>query len=199
MSFSSFSISPGGTLQGSMQVPGDKSISHRSIIFGAIAQGTTTVSHFLQGEDCLATLRAFKNMGVSIEGPIDNQVIIHGVGLKGLHSPGDAIDCGNSGTSIRLLSGLLAGQQFDSTLTGDESLLKRPMTRVTDPLQQMGAVIETHDGKAPLHIKGAQSLQAIDYVMPVASAQVKSCLLLAGLYAKGKTKIIEPAVTRDHT
>ena len=199
MNFLNFISSPVKELKGEITVPGDKSISHRSIIFGAIAKGTTTVDGFLEGEDCLATLKAFQSMGVHIERPKPQQVVIHGVGKYGLQKPDRIVDCGNSGTSIRLLAGLLAAQNFDSKLTGDESLQKRPMERVSRPLIQMGADITTTDGKPPLHIHGGKSLKGITYDMPQASAQVKSCLLLAGLYGDGETTIIEPGVTRDHT
>ncbi|STX28948.1 3-phosphoshikimate 1-carboxyvinyltransferase [Legionella beliardensis] len=191
--------SPVQQLRGDITVPGDKSISHRAIMFGAIAEGTTTINGFLDGEDCLATLNAFRLMGVAIEGPIAQRVIIQGVGKHGLQAPAEVIDCGNSGTSIRLLAGLLAAQSFDSVLTGDASLLKRPMERISRPLTQMGADIDTTEGKPPLSIKGGQSLTGITYEMPEASAQVKSSLLLAGLYASGETTVIEPGLTRDHT
>lgn len=191
--------SPVESLQGDMTVPGDKSISHRAIMLGAIAKGITTVNGFLDGEDCLATLHAFRSMGVSIEGPESQRVVIHGVGKHGLQKPGAVINCGNSGTTMRLLAGLLSAQAFDSELTGDDSLLKRPMERVSRPLQQMGGSIVTNEGRPPLIIRGGQSLQGITYEMPVASAQVKSCILLAGLYAKGETRVIEPGLTRDHT
>ncbi|ASQ45709.1 3-phosphoshikimate 1-carboxyvinyltransferase [Legionella clemsonensis] len=194
-----FLSSPVNTLQGDITVPGDKSISHRAIILGAIAKGTTTISGFLDGEDCLATLKAFQSMGVAIEGPVAQRVVIQGVGKYGLQKPADAIDCGNSGTSMRLLAGLLAAQPFDSELTGDTSLLKRPMERVSRPLAQMGAEIRTTGGKPPLYIHGGRKLNGITYEMPEASAQVKSCLLLAGMYAEGETRIIEPGFTRDHT
>jgi 3-phosphoshikimate 1-carboxyvinyltransferase len=195
-----FRLQPGGTLRGEARVPGDKSVSHRSIMLGSLAEGTTRVSGFLQAEDCLATMNAFKAMGVRIEGPEDGKVVIHGVGLKGLQAPTEALYLGNSGTSMRLLSGLLAGQPFGTVLTGDPSLSRRPMKRVTDPLRQMGAEIETTEkGTAPLKIKGGSPLKGIHYDMPVASAQVKSCLLLAGLYAEGETSVREPAPTRDHT
>jgi 3-phosphoshikimate 1-carboxyvinyltransferase len=190
---------PSQSLKGSSYVPGDKSISHRSIIFGSIARGITEVEGFLQGEDCLATLEAFRSMGVFIEGPNHGRVVIHGVGAWGLKKPNKIIDCGNSGTSIRLLAGLLSAQRFDSDLTGDSSLLKRPMLRVSNPLTQMGALVTTHEGKAPLHITGGVSLKGIDYVMPEASAQVKSAILLAALYAHGTTTIKETGVSRDHT
>lgn len=195
-----FLVQPGGSLAGRLRVPGDKSISHRSIMLGSIAEGTTEISGFLEGEDSLATLKAFRAMGVSIEGPDNGRVVVHGVGLHGLTAPSQPLDLGNSGTSMRLLSGLLAGQSFDSELVGDSSLMSRPMRRVTGPLAQMGAVIAaTGEGTAPLKISGGQRLQPIDYDMPVASAQVKSCLLLAGLYADGRTCVHEPAPTRDHT
>ncbi len=199
MTFLDFKSSPVKALRGEITVPGDKSISHRSIILGAIAKGTTTVSGFLDGEDCMATLKAFQAMGVTTEGPINQHLVIHGVGKHGLSRPETIIDCGNSGTSMRLLAGLLAAQPFDSQLTGDQSLQKRPMERVSRPLMQMGAEIMTNEGRPPLQIRGGHSLQGITYKMPVASAQVKSCLLLAGLYAKGETRVIEPGLTRDHT
>ncbi len=201
MSQVNFIVEPGGRLSGHFRVPGDKSISHRSIMFGSIADGISHVSGFLQGEDSLNTLRAFRAMGVNIEGPdAQGQVTIHGAGIDGLKAPKQPLDLGNSGTSMRLMSGLLSGQAFDLTLTGDRSLSKRPMKRVTDPLALMGAKVDTAEGgKPPLKIHGAQSLKGIDYDMPMASAQVKSCLLLAGLYAKGTTCVTEPATTRDHT
>ncbi|MDI9818780.1 MULTISPECIES: 3-phosphoshikimate 1-carboxyvinyltransferase [unclassified Legionella] len=194
-----FVSNPVDALQGDITVPGDKSISHRAIILGAIAKGTTTINGFLEGKDCLATLKAFQSMGVAIEGPVAQRVVIHGVGKYGLRAPQDVIDCGNSGTTMRLLAGLLAAQPFDSKLNGDESLQKRPMERVSRPLVQMGAEVTTTEGKPPIHIRGGHPLYGIAYEMPEASAQVKSCLLLAGLYAQGETKIIEPGITRDHT
>jgi 3-phosphoshikimate 1-carboxyvinyltransferase len=195
-----FTVAPGGPLRGRLRVPGDKSISHRAIILGALAEGTTKISGFLAGEDCLATLRAFRTLGVEISDPADERVIIRGVGLYGLQAPTQPLYLGNSGTSMRLLAGLLAGQSFDTILTGDPSLTRRPMRRVKEPLAAMGAWIETDPaGTAPLYIHGDRLLQGIDYVMPVASAQVKSCLLLAGLYARGCTCITEPVPTRDHT
>ena len=195
-----FRVSPGGTLKGTARVPGDKSISHRSIMLGSIAEGTTRVTGFLEAEDCLSTMSAFRAMGVEIEGPENGQVVVHGVGLHGLKASSEPLYLGNSGTSMRLMSGLLAGQKFDSTLTGDPSLTKRPMKRVTDPLKAMGAVIETSPtGTAPLNIKGQGQLKGMHYDMPIASAQVKSCMLLAGLYAEGETSVTEPAPTRDHT
>jgi len=183
-----------------MRVPGDKSISHRSIMLGALADGVTEVSGFLEGEDALATLNAFRAMGVEIDGPDHGRVTIHGVGIDGLRAPAAELDVGNSGTSMRLLAGLLAGQSFAVTLCGDPSLTKRPMRRVSEPLNAMGANITTQaDGTPPLHIHPASALHGIHYQMPVASAQVKSALLLAGLYAQGETCITEPAPTRDHT
>ncbi|WP_207798120.1 bifunctional prephenate dehydrogenase/3-phosphoshikimate 1-carboxyvinyltransferase [Bermanella marisrubri] len=191
---------PGASVRGSFRVPGDKSISHRSIMLGSIATGTTEVEGFLEGEDSLATLQAFRDMGVVIEGPHRGRVTIHGVGLHGLQSPPNTLYLGNSGTSMRLLAGLMAGQSFDVEMTGDESLSKRPMNRVANPLREMGATIETAaEGRPPLLIKGGDALTGIDYTLPMASAQVKSCVLLAGLYAKGTTSVVEPAPTRDHT
>ena len=198
-----FEALPGGSqkgLHGKLRVPGDKSISHRSIMLGSLANGVTEISGFLEGEDSLATLASFRAMGVNIEGPDNGNVVVHGVGMRGLKAPDQPLELGNSGTSMRLLAGLMAGQSFDVTMTGDASLSKRPMRRVTDPLASMGAIIDTTDqGTAPLHIHGGASLNAIDYQMPVASAQVKSCVLLAGLYAQGRTCVTEPAPTRDHT
>ena len=195
-----FLAQPGGRLSGRVRVPGDKSISHRSIMLGSLAEGTTEVQGFLEGEDALATIQAFRDMGVVIEGPHHGRVTVHGVGLHGLKSPPGPIYLGNSGTSMRLLSGLLAAQPFDTTLTGDASLSKRPMNRVAKPLREMGAVIETGpEGRPPLTIRGGQKLTGMHYDMPMASAQVKSCLLLAGLYAAGETSTTEPAPTRDHT
>lgn len=195
-----FIVSPQGTLRGIHRVAGDKSISHRAIMLGALAEGITYINGFLEGEDTLCTLEAFRAMGVIIDKPAYGQVIIQGVGLHGLAAPKAPLYLGNSGTSMRLLSGLLAGQAFPVTMTGDSSLSKRPMKRVTDPLRQMGAQIETTaTGTPPLQIHGQAKLQGIEYVMPVASAQVKSCLLLAGLYAQGTTCVVEPAPTRDHT
>ena len=181
-----------------MKVPGDKSISHRSIMLGSIANGVTNVSGFLEGEDSLATLRAFQQMGVQIERTGSN-ITIHGVGKHGLKSSSEPFDLGNSGTSIRLMSGLLSAQSFNSQLCGDESLSKRPMARVIEPLSMMGALIDSYESKPPLSITGNQKLSAINYTLPVASAQIKSCLLLAGLYAEGETCIVENNTTRDHT
>ncbi|MGB5473329.1 MAG: 3-phosphoshikimate 1-carboxyvinyltransferase, partial [Gammaproteobacteria bacterium] len=200
MSVQRFEVTPGGCLTGRVRVPGDKSISHRSIMLGALAEGVTQVTGFLEGEDSLATLAAFSAMGVRIEGPDTGRVTVHGVGLHGLRAPPEPLYLGNSGTSMRLMAGLLAGQAYTSVLTGDASLSGRPMQRVVDPLTRMGARIDaTERGTAPLTIHGGRMLTGIDYAMPVASAQVKSSLLLAGLYAQGKTCVTEPAPTRDHT
>jgi len=195
----SFIARPGAALSGSIRVPGDKSISHRSIMLGSIAQGVTRVSGFLEGADALSTMNVFRAMGVQIDGPDDGRVTVHGVGLHGLKPPGIPLDCGNAGTSMRLLCGLLAGQGFAATLVGDESLSMRPMRRVIDPLSQMGARIDSRDGRPPLQLHAVTSLRGIDYRMPMASAQVKSSLMLAGLYAQGETRVTEPAPTRDHT
>ena len=195
-----FNVQPGGSLRGEIRVPGDKSMSHRSIMLGSLAEGVTHVTGFLNAEDALATLQAFRAMGVEIEGPENGKVTIHGVGKHGLKEPKEALYLGNSGTSMRLLSGLLAGQAFNTVLTGDHSLSSRPMKRVTDPLAAMGAKIDAQEGgTAPLHITGTSDLTGISYDMPMASAQVKSCLLLAGMYASGETVVKEPAPTRDHT
>ncbi|KAB2926837.1 MAG: 3-phosphoshikimate 1-carboxyvinyltransferase [Candidatus Contendobacter sp.] len=195
-----FLTAPGGALRGRVRAPGDKSISHRAIMLGSLAEGVTTVTGFLEGGDCLATLEAFRAMGVRIAGPKQGRVTVHGVGLQGLRAPASPLDMGNSGTSMRLMAGILAGQAFDTVLTGDASLTRRPMRRITEPLALMGARIEAAaTGAAPLCIRGGQRLTGIDYRLPMASAQVKSCLLLAGLYAEGVTRITEPAPTRDHT
>jgi 3-phosphoshikimate 1-carboxyvinyltransferase len=195
-----YEVAPGGRLTGELRVPGDKSISHRAVMLGAIAEGETRVTGFLEGEDCLATMNAFRAMGVAIDGPQAGRVRIRGVGLHGLRAPAAPLDMGNSGTAMRLMAGLLAGQPFDSELVGDASLSRRPMRRVTEPLTRMGARVETSpDGTPPLRIRGGARLRGIDYEMPVASAQVKSCVLLAGLYAEGRTCVTEPAPTRDHT
>lgn len=195
-----FFAEPSGALGGRLRVPGDKSISHRAIMLGALADGPTEITGFLEGEDCLATLRAFRAMGVPIDRPEQGRVVVQGVGLHGLSAPTTPLDLGNSGTSMRLMAGLLAGQAFDTVLTGDDSLRRRPMRRVTEPLGRMGArITATETGCAPLRIQGGQPLRGLDYPLPVASAQVKSCLLLAGLYAAGETRLTEPAPTRDHT
>ncbi len=194
----SYHTQPGATLTGELQVPGDKSISHRAIMFAAIAEGISEIKGFLQGQDTLATLKAFRDMGVNIEEK-SNNLLIHGVGLHGLKAPKSALNLGNSGTSMRLLAGLLVGQHFAATLQGDSSLSKRPMKRIINPLLEMGASIKSTDGHPPLYIEDTQGLRAIHYELPIPSAQVKSCLLLAGLYAKGNTQIVEPVLTRDHT
>ena len=186
-------------LKGSVTVPGDKSISHRCIMFGSIADGITEVRNFLQGADCLATIRCFRSLGIEIE-ETDSTVTVHGKGLHGLSAPDGILDVGNSGTTTRLLSGILAGQPFESRLSGDESLNSRPMKRIIDPLTRMGARISSIPGNgcAPLHI-APSSLHGIHYDSPVASAQVKSCILLAGLYADGETSVTEPSLSRNHT
>ncbi len=195
-----FTLQPGGSVTGALRVPGDKSISHRSIMLGAIADGSTTIDGFLEGEDALATLNAFRAMGVRIDGPDNGRVVVHGVGRDGLKAPEGELYVGNSGTSMRLLAGLLAGQTFTATMTGDVSLSKRPMGRVADPLRLMGAEVTTGEGdRPPLTVHGGSALKGIHYDLPMASAQVKSCLLLAGLYASGETSVTEPAPTRDHT
>jgi 3-phosphoshikimate 1-carboxyvinyltransferase len=190
---------PVANVGGSISVPGDKSISHRALMLGGIARGTTRVRGFLASEDCLATLGALRALGVAIERPAPTEVIVHGVGPGGLHGAAAALDMGNAGTAIRLFMGLLAGQAFDSTLIGDASLMRRPMERVAQPLRAMGARIDTSEGRPPVRIHGGQRLRAIDYAMPMASAQVKSAVLLAALHAEGVTRVSEPAPTRDHT
>ena len=195
-----YKVTPGGVLKGRLRVAGDKSISHRSVMLGALAEGVTHVTGLLEGEDVLCTLGAFRAMGVQAQGPEQGRLTIHGVGLHGLRPPTQALDMGNSGTAMRLMAGILAGQSFDSVLVGDASLSKRPMKRVSEPLGKMGARIDTTEGgRPPLHIHGGQKLHGIDYLMPMASAQVKSSLLFAGLYADGETAVTEPAPTRDHT
>ena len=195
-----FHLQPGGRLQGEARVPGDKSISHRAIMLGAVAEGTTRVRGFLQGQDALATQAAFESMGVSITTVGEGELSIAGVGLHGLQAPSTVLDLGNSGTAMRLLAGLLAGQEFACELDGDASLRKRPMQRVIDPLQAMGARIDSAaDARPPLRISPCAGLQGIHYPLPMASAQVKSCVLLAGLYARGQTSVLEPAPSRDHT
>ena len=198
---SSFIVSPGGSLQGRIRVPGDKSVSHRFVILAALANGISEASGFLEGEDTIATANAFRAMGVTIEGPEAGRLRVKGVGMRGLVAPPHALDMGNSGTAMRLMAGVLAGQSFDTRLSGDDSLLRRPMARIAEPLRTMGARIDTSpEGTPPLQIHAAESaLRAVDYVMPVASAQLKSSLLLAGLYAQGRTCVTEPAPTRDHT
>lgn len=201
-----FTVQPGGRLSGRARVPGDKSISHRSIMLGSLANGVTEVSGFLEGEDALATLQAFRDMGVVIEGPDRGRVRVHGVGLRGLKAPPGALYVGNSGTTMRLLSGILSAQPFDTVMTGDASLNKRPMERIAKPLRLMGAEIQTtgERGTPPVSVLGSVTasrggLKGIHYDLPIASAQVKSGVLLAGLWAEGSTSVTEPAPTRDHT
>ena len=190
---------PADGIAGELTVPGDKSVSHRALMLGAIAEGTTRVTGFLEGEDCLATARAVEALGVRVGRPGPGEVLIEGVGLDGFGAPAGVLDMGNAGTAIRLFMGLLSSQRFDSTLIGDESLMRRPMERVAKPLREMGARIETDDGHPPVRIAGGARLHGINYRMPVASAQVKSAVLLAGLRAEGDTTVVEPAVTRDHS
>ena len=194
-----FVVAPAAGVAGAVTVPGDKSVSHRAVMFGALAEGRTHVTGFLEGEDCLSTMKAVAHLGVHVERPGAGEVIVDGVGLHGLRAPGVTLDMGNAGTAMRLFMGLLSAQPFDSELIGDESLMRRPMERAAKPLRAMGARIETRDGKPPVRIQGGVPLHGIRYEMPVASAQVKSAVLLAGLYATGTTTVIEPAVTRDHT
>ena len=194
-----FQVTPSRVRNASVTVPGDKSISHRALMLGSIARGRTDVRGFLAGEDCLATLAAMRALGVEIRQASATEMSIDGAGLHGLRAATADLDLGNSGTAMRLMAGLLVGQPFDSVLIGDESLTSRPMGRIIKPLTGMGAVIESQDGKPPLIIRGQKELQAINYVLPMASAQVKSAVLLAGLYADGTTSVTEPAVTRDHT
>ena len=186
-------------LRGEVTIPGDKSISHRAVMLGAISEGTTRITNFLRGADCLSTIACFRKMGIDIEESPD-QILVHGKGLHGLQAPADILDAGNSGTTTRLISGILAGQSFESTLTGDASIQKRPMKRIITPLTMMGADVESlsGDGCAPLRIRGSH-LKGIDYHSPVASAQVKSCILLAGLYTDRVTSVTEPYVSRDHS
>ncbi len=195
-----FQVIPSKVRDASVTVPGDKSISHRALMLGSIATGQTEVSGFLAGEDCLATLAAMRDLGVTIRQPGATEMLIDGVGLRGLQAPVADLDLGNSGTAMRLMAGLLSGQSFSSVLTGDASLNGRPMGRIIKPLTRMGAAIESDcDGTPPLQVSGGLKLQGIHYDLPVASAQVKSAILLAGLYAQGTTSVSEPAVTRDHT
>ncbi|HET7593500.1 MAG TPA: 3-phosphoshikimate 1-carboxyvinyltransferase [Rhodanobacteraceae bacterium] len=195
-----WATSPAGPLHGDVVLPGDKSVSHRAIMLSALAEGTSRITGFLEADDTGATARIFGQMGVHIETPAANERIVHGVGLRGLRAPEGVLDCGNSGTAVRLLCGILAGQSFDSVLAGDDSLSKRPMRRVTDPLAAMGAGLETTEGGTPpLRVHGGRRLRGIDYASPIASAQVKSAVLLAGLYAEGETVVTEPRPTRDYT
>ncbi|MGQ0622945.1 MAG: 3-phosphoshikimate 1-carboxyvinyltransferase [Panacagrimonas sp.] len=192
-------VQAGGRLSGAVRVPGDKSISHRSVMLGSLAEGITEVTGFLDGEDCLCTMKSFQAMGVRIERLSDTRLLVHGVGLHGLKAPNAPLDLGNSGTSMRLMSGLMAAQKFPTTLIGDASLTRRPMKRVIDPLTRMGANIASNEGRAPLLIQPVGGLHAISHASKVASAQVKSCILLAGLYAQGRTDVTEPEASRDHT
>jgi len=194
-----YRVQPGGRIAGTLTIPGDKSISHRSLMLGAIADGDTRITGFLDGEDCLSTARALGQLGVRIERTRGTEVLVHGVGAQGLRESATALDMGNAGTAMRLFAGLLAPQRFNSTLIGDESLMRRPMQRVVVPLAMMGAQIRTRDGRPPVEIRGTPHLRAIHYSLPVASAQVKSAVLLAGLYAAGRTRVTEPAPSRDHT
>jgi 3-phosphoshikimate 1-carboxyvinyltransferase len=194
-----YRVQPGGTVGGVVRLPGDKSISHRALMLGGIAEGVSEITGFLASEDCLATLAALLELGVSIERPERERVIVHGSGMAGLRAAAGALNMGNAGTAMRLTMGLLAGRPFDSTLIGDESLMRRPMERVAVPLRLMGARVLTHEGRPPVQILAAESLKAIDYTLPVASAQVKSAVLLAALRASGRTRVTEPAPTRDHT
>jgi 3-phosphoshikimate 1-carboxyvinyltransferase len=196
---SSYRVEPGGAVAGELTVPGDKSISHRALMFGGLADGDTRITGFLAGEDCLATLRALQALGVRIERPQPQTVQVSGRGPEALKAAGVPLDMGNAGTAMRLFMGLLAPQAFDSTLIGDQSLMRRPMERVAGPLRLMGADIRTRDGRPPVEIHGTPRLRAIDYALPVASAQVKSAVLLAGLSAFGRTRVTEPAPSRDHT
>jgi 3-phosphoshikimate 1-carboxyvinyltransferase len=194
-----YQVAPGTQVAGAVSVPGDKSISHRALMLGGIATGETRIAGFLASEDCLATLSALSALGVRIERPQPTDVIVHGVGAAGLHGSAKPLDMGNAGTAMRLSMGLLAGRPFASTLIGDASLMRRPMERVAAPLRQMGAQITTREGRPPVLLQGGRVLNGIDYAMPMASAQVKSAILLAGLSATGTTRVTEPAPTRDHT
>lgn len=193
-----YRIGSGATLGGDLRVPGDKSVSHRALLLGGIAEGSTGIEGFLDSEDCLATLQALRALGVRIDRQ-GQRVTVYGVGRNGLRAPPGALDMGNAGTAMRLFMGLLSGQSFVSQLIGDSSLSRRPMERVAAPLRTMGARITTTDGHPPVTINGCGALHGIEYTLPVASAQIKSALLLAGLYASGETTVVEPAVTRDHT
>ena len=194
-----YTVAPGGVLSGQLRVPGDKSISHRALLLGAIAEGDTRIDGFLAGADCLATLNAVRALGIEVEGPAAGRVTVHGKGLYGLSQPKEALYLGNSGTAMRILAGLMAGQEFSVTLTGDASLSRRPMQRIIEPLTVMGAHIDSDHGCAPLVIHGRRPLKPLRHLLPVASAQVKSALLLAGLYAGGYSWIKEPGQSRDHT
>ncbi len=195
----SYKVQPVAKVSGRVRVPGDKSISHRSVMLGGIAEGKSEVTGFLASADCLATLEACRAMGVAVDRHSETALTVHGRGLRGLAVPGQVLDMGNAGTAIRLSMGLLAGQRFESVLTGDASLRSRPMERVAKPLRQMGADILTTNGTPPVTLRPVPRLTGIDYQLPMASAQVKSAILLAGLYAEGQTSVTEPAPTRDHT
>ncbi len=195
----SYLARPVGSIGGVIAVPGDKSISHRALLFGGIAEGVTEIRGFLASEDCLSTLRALRALGVAIDQPAATEVRVHGRGGDGLGAPTHDLDMGNAGTAMRLSMGLLAAQRFDSTLVGDASLMRRPMERVAGPLRSMGAEIATQNGRPPVLIRGGRRLHAVDHLLTVASAQVKSALLIAGLYADGRTRVTEPARSRDHT
>lgn len=194
-----FFVQSGGELQGRLRVPGDKSISHRALLLGAVAEGEAHIANFLDSADCRATLTALKALGVKIDQAGESELTVHGAGFESLRPSEQQLDCGNSGTGMRLLAGMLAGQPFQSVLTGDASLRQRPMQRIIEPLSRMGVVIESDNGRAPLTIHGSRPLTALVHEMPVASAQVKSALLLAGLQAEGETWLHEPATSRDHT
>jgi 3-phosphoshikimate 1-carboxyvinyltransferase len=194
-----FEAQPARTVAGTIAVPGDKSISHRSLMLCGIAEGSSEVTGFLASEDCLASLAAMRAFGVHIEQPNPTEVVIHGVGLRGLRDAGFALDMGNAGTAMRLFTGLLSAQPFNSRLIGDASLMKRPMERVAKPLREMGADVRTRSGTPPVDIGGGRRLRGIEYTMPVASAQVKSAILLAALYADSATTVIAPAINRDHS
>ncbi|HET9575055.1 MAG TPA: 3-phosphoshikimate 1-carboxyvinyltransferase, partial [Nitrospira sp.] len=195
----SLTITPGKPLRGTIIVPGDKSITHRALILTALAEGVGRIKHYCRGEDCLNTMRAMRALGITVD-ETNDELRVHGKGLWGLAEPAGIIDCGNSGTGIRLLTGLLAGQDFFSVLTGDASVRRRPMGRIVKPLREMGATIAGRKGGelAPLAVTGT-TLRGITYASPVASAQIKSSLLLAALFAKGTTRLSEPRLSRDHT
>ena len=192
-------VEPAGVLVGHIAVPGDKSISHRAVLIGALCDGDTTVRGFGRAADTESTIAAVRALGVEVDEVSIDELVVHGIGLRGLRASDSAIDCGNAGTLIRLLAGILAGQSGRFELTGDDSLRSRPMDRIAEPLQRMGAGVSTMDGHAPLVIEGTDALKGIDYALPVASAQVKSAVLLAGFNADGTTTVVEPAPTRDHT
>lgn len=195
-----YTVESGGLLSGTLNMPSDKSISHRAVLLGSIAEGTTLIKGFLHAKDTMATVNALRLLGVDIDFVDDDTLRVVGNGLHGLHKPSSILDCGNSGTAIRLLTGVLVGQRFDTILTGDESLQRRPMARIIEPLRKMGAQIEVEaTNSPPLYIHGQNSLSPLQYTMPIASAQVKSCLILASLYAQGDSIIVSPQITRDHT